>query len=111
MVASAWLTESQPSSADGLTIKGNLECDMVHHQKQLTVAKSAFVKANIQAGTVVVFGELTGNIDSPGRVVLVRGSKVQGKITCKCLHIEEGARFGGQVEMDECVDPADLEYA
>ncbi len=49
--------------------------------------------------TVVVFGQLIGNIFSEGKVLLARGSEVQGDICCSRLHIEDGARFMGRVAM------------
>lgn len=107
---STWLLKNKPAAADGLTIDGNLECAMAHHQGHLTISKDARVEANIHAGTVVIFGQLVGNIFSEGKVSLTRGSEVQGDICCSRLDVEDGARFRGRVVMKECPASADLEY-
>ena len=110
-LVSTWLTKTELSSAEGLVIEGFLECDIAHHQQQLTVSKNARVAANLSARTVVVFGQLTGDIFSEGTVWLARGSDVRGNIHCACLFIEEGAQFSGQIETGERATHANVEYS
>jgi cytoskeletal protein CcmA (bactofilin family) len=110
-VVSTWLTRSKPSSAEGLVIDGNLECALAHHQQQLIVSRNARVDANLHARTVVVFGQLTGDIVCEGKVFLAEGSLVQGNIRCACLNIEEGARFKGQVVLGIDAAEPNVEYS
>ena len=111
VVVSSSLTKTKLSSAEGLVIEGLLECDMAHHQQQLTVNKNARVTANLSAPTVVVFGQLTGDIFSDGKVWLAKGSDVRGNIHSACLFIEEGAQFAGQIETGACATLANVEYS
>ena len=111
VVTSASLTKIKPSSAEGLVIEGLLECDMAHHQQHLTVSQNARVAANLSAPTVVVFGQVTGDIFSAGTVWLAKGSAVWGNIHSACLFIEEGAQFTGRIETGECVANANVEYS
>lgn len=111
VVVSTWLRKNKLSSGEGLVIEGLLECDMAHHQQHLTVSRNARVAANLSARTVVVLGQLTGDIFSDGTVWLARGSDVRGKIHSACLYIEEGAQFTGQIETCECVTHANVEYS
>lgn len=111
VVASTWLRKTRLSSGEGLVIEGLLECDMAHHQQHLTVSRGACVAANLSARTVVVHGQLTGDIISDGTVWLARGSDVRGNIYSACLYIEEGARFTGQIETRECATNANVEYS
>jgi cytoskeletal protein CcmA (bactofilin family) len=97
IIASTWLVKNKLSPAEGLVIDGNLECAMAHHQQHLTISRHANVRADVSASTVVVFGQLTGNIFSDGKVTLARGSDVRGDICCPCLYVEEGARFIGRI--------------
>lgn len=92
-------------------IEGLLECDMAHHQQHLTVSRDARVVANLSAPTVVVLGQLTGNIISDGTVWLARDSDVRGNIHSVCLYIEEGAQFTGEIETCKCATHANVEYA
>jgi cytoskeletal protein CcmA (bactofilin family) len=111
VVAATWLTKTKLSSAEGLVIEGLLECDMAHHQEHLTVSQNARVTANLSAHTVVVFGQLTGDIFSEGTVWLAKGSDVRGNIHSACLFVEEGAQFTGRIETGEWAVPTNVEYA
>jgi len=100
VIAATWLFKDKLSPAEGLKIDGYLECTLAHHREHLTVGKHARVEADLDAHTVVVFGQLIGNIHSDGTVLLAKGSDVKGNIHCACLYIEEGARFKGQIRME-----------
>jgi cytoskeletal protein CcmA (bactofilin family) len=104
VVASSWHVEDQATSAGGLVIDGQLECAAAHHKEHLTVAKHAQVRADVHAKTVLIYGQLIGDIYSDGMVTLARGSKVKGNIYCAALYIDEGATFLGKVKMDEVSD-------
>ena len=99
VMASTQLVGDKPSSMDGLTIDGFLECAIAHHETHVTISERARVVADIHAGTVVVFGQLIGDILSEGKVSLAEGSVVQGDISCSGLCIEDGAQFLGRVAM------------
>lgn len=73
---------------------------MAHHEKLVTVGEYGQVKADLHASTVIVLGQLTGNIYSEGMVSLARGSDVTGNIFCACVVIEDGARFKGGIDME-----------
>jgi cytoskeletal protein CcmA (bactofilin family) len=111
VAASSWLTQNRLSSAEGLVIEGLLECDVVHHQQQLTISKNARVTANLTAPTVVVFGQLIGDIFSDGKVWLAKGSDVRGDIHCAHLFVEEGTLFTGRIETGERATRTNVEYS
>lgn len=111
VMASTRLVKNELSSEEGLVIDGHLACAMVHHQQHLTISEHAHVEANIRAGTVIVLGQLIGDIFSDSKVILASGSDVQGDIHCACLYIEEGARYIGQISSGESAALAHLEYA
>ena len=111
VVVSTWLTKTKLSSAESLVIEGLLECDMAHHQQHLTVSQNARVTATLSAHTVVVFGQLNGDIFSDGTVWLAKGSDVRGNIHSARLFIEEGTRFTGRIETGDCAIHANVEYS
>lgn len=111
VIASTWFVKHKLSPAEGLVIDGFLECAMAHHQQHLTISEQARVQGNIDAPTVVVFGQLIGDIFSEGKVTLANGSDVRGNINCGCLQVEEGARFIGQISSGESATRTDLEYS
>jgi len=89
------------SADEDLVIEGQIEGTIAHHKKNLTVGKEGRVKADIHASSVIVEGQLVGNIHSEGVVSLARSSSVKGDIFCGRIVMEDGARFTGRIEMGE----------
>lgn len=89
------------SADEDLVIEGHIEGTIAHHKKHLTVGKQGRVKADIHASSVIVEGQLVGDIHSEGVVSLARGSDVEGNIFCSRIVMEDGARFAGKIDMGE----------
>ena len=87
------------SADEDLVIEGKIEGTIAHHQKNLTIGKQGRVKADIHATSVLVEGELNGDIHSEILVSLSKTAMVTGNIYCSRLVMEEGATFNGKVEM------------
>ncbi len=89
------------SADEDLIIEGQIEGTIAHHQKHLTVGKQGRVKADIHASSVIVLGQLVGDIHSKGMVSLAKGADVTGNIYCARIVMEDGARFKGKIDMGE----------
>ena len=89
------------SADEDLIIEGHIEGTIAHHKKHLTVGKQGRVKADIHASSVIVLGQLIGDIYSEGMVSLAKGADVKGNIFCTRLFVEDGARFKGNIDMGE----------
>jgi len=84
-----------------LVIEGHIEGTIAHHKKHLTVGKQGRVKADIDATSVIIKGQLVGDIRSDGTVTLAKGADVEGNIFCSRIVMEDGARFKGKIDMRE----------
>ncbi len=89
------------SADEDLIIEGQIEGTIAHHKKNLTVGKQGRVKADIHASSVIVEGQLVGDIHSKGMVSLAKGADVTGNIYCGRIVMEDGARFKGKIDMGE----------
>ena len=89
------------SADEDLIIEGHIEGTIAHHKKHLTVGKQGRVKADIHASSVIVLGQLIGDIHSEGMVSLAKGADVKGDIFCGRIVMEDGARFKGKIDMGE----------
>ena len=67
----------------------------------LIIGETGSVKANISAATLVVRGEVVGNIAASVRVELRGKAGVAGDIETPILVVEEGAHFDGQCHTKE----------
>ncbi len=86
---------------EDLVIEGQVEGTIAHHKKRLTVGKQGRVRADIDASSVIIEGQLVGDIHGDEVVSLASGSDVAGNIFCGRIVIEDGARFNGKIEMGE----------
>ncbi len=87
------------SADEDLVIEGTIEGTIAHHKKNLTIGKKGRVTADIHATSVIVEGELNGDINSDGLVSLAKGATVIGNIYCTRLVMEDGATFNGKIDM------------
>jgi cytoskeletal protein CcmA (bactofilin family) len=87
------------SADEDLIIEGHIEGTIAHHKKHLTVGRQGRIKADIHASSVIVLGQVVGDIHSEGMVSLAKGSEVTGDISCGRIAMEDGARFKGKIDM------------
>lgn len=66
----------------------------------LVVGDAARIDANITCGTIVVHGEVNGNIQAKTGVEIHSTAKVRGDLETASLVIEKGAFFQGASRMD-----------
>lgn len=89
------------SADEDLIIEGIVQGTIKHHNKSLTVGKKGRVKADIHASSVLVLGQLVGDIHCEGTVTLSKGADVVGNIVCGRIAMADGARFKGTIDMEE----------
>jgi cytoskeletal protein CcmA (bactofilin family) len=95
--------------ASGLTIEGKIEGSGhvriagrfkgdVHVQGDLTIEAGAKVTGAVRAVTVIIGGELDGNIEGATRVELLATGVLNGDLKAGSLTVAAGSRMRGQVE-------------
>lgn len=65
----------------------------------LIVGEGARVNANIEAGTVIINGEVIGNVVAKNRVEIHRPAIFKGNIATPSLMVDEGVIFEGRSKM------------
>jgi cytoskeletal protein CcmA (bactofilin family) len=66
----------------------------------LVIGEGAKVAAEITAGTVIVHGEISGNVKAKSAVELHHPARMKGNVETPSLMIEKGVMFEGQTKMD-----------
>jgi cytoskeletal protein CcmA (bactofilin family) len=82
-----------------IRIEGVFEGE-INSQGEVYVGEKSKIKADIIAKTVIVAGEVTGNIEAVSGLQIQKTGKVYGDISGDQLIIEEGAIYKGKVNMD-----------
>ncbi len=65
----------------------------------LIIGEGAKVDAQIEAGTVIINGEVAGNVSARNRVEIHRPAIFRGNITTPSLMVDEGVIFEGSSKM------------
>ena len=101
VIGSTLVIKGELSAEEDLIIEGRIEGTIAHHKKHLTVGEQGRVKGDIHASSVIVLGQLIGDVHCEGMVSLAKGADVKGNIFCVRLVVEDGARFIGNINMRE----------
>lgn len=70
----------------------------------LVVGEAARIDAKITCGTIVVYGEVNGNVQAKRGVEIHAGARLRGDLETASLVIEKGAFFQGASRMDATAD-------
>jgi cytoskeletal protein CcmA (bactofilin family) len=72
----------------------------------LIIGETAIVNAKIKVGTLLVDGEVTGNVRASDKIEIHSTGKLNGDINTAALVIKEGGVFDGTCKMDEGAEEA-----
>lgn len=93
---------------DNLIITGKFK-GTINATGALEIDKSAVCDVDVmKASSIVVSGQVEGNIEAQERVELCNGSKVTGDIHTARLRIADNVEFDGQVSMIESEPDKDI---
>ncbi len=96
-----------------LTFEGTVRIDgkftgTIFTDDTLVVGEGAKVSAEVTCGTIVVHGEVVGNIRARGAVELHQPARVRGNIETPSLMVDRGVIFEGQAKMENLEQPPAL---
>ena len=86
---------------EDLTIEGKVEGKVFLKDHNLTVGANGKIVAEIQAKTVMVLGEVTGNITADDKVEVAATGSMRGDIQAPRVVLADGAKFKGAIDMDK----------
>lgn len=93
------IIKGELSGSEDLTIEGHVEGRIDLKDSVLTIGANGKIKAELFAKSVVILGEVTGNVTASEKVELKDNASVDGDITSPRVAIAEGAHFRGSVDM------------
>jgi cytoskeletal protein CcmA (bactofilin family) len=82
---------AEPLRIDG-TVKGDVYCEQM-----LTIGEKGCVHASIDGDSVVIAGEVQGDIKARRKITLESTARVTGDLTTPGIVIQEGARLEGRI--------------
>ncbi len=94
------------NGSEDLTIEGHVEGTIQLKEHVLTIGPNGRIKAQVFAKSVIVLGEVTGNVTATDKVDIRDNGSVDGDIVSPRVAIAEGAHFRGSVDMQRKGAPA-----
>jgi cytoskeletal protein CcmA (bactofilin family) len=89
------------SGEEDLVIQGKVTGTIQLREKSLTVGAQGQVNANVLAQSIIVEGEVKGDLYGSARVSIRKTGDVQGNIVSPKVSLDEGCRFKGSIDMDQ----------
>jgi len=93
------IIKGELSGSEDLTIEGQVEGKIELRQNLLTIGPNAKIKAQVFAKTVVVEGQVHGNISAGERIDIRDKGIVEGNLAAPRVAIADGAHFRGSIDM------------
>ena len=82
----------------GMRLQGRFE-GKITSPGRLHVSREAKLQADVDAGSIIVEGEVRGNLNASDRVELKQSARYEGDLRATKLVVDEGAVFSGHVSV------------
>jgi len=99
MIGKSIVVKGELRGSEDLTIEGQVEGKIALKQHVLTIGTHGRIRAQVFAKSVIVLGEIIGNIEATERVAIRNEGAVEGDIKAPRVAIAEGAKFRGGIDM------------
>lgn len=87
------------NGSEDLTIEGQVEGKIELRQHVLTIGPNGKIKAAVYAKSVIVLGEVIGDVNASEKVDIRDNGSVEGDLISPRVAIAEGAHFRGTIDM------------
>ncbi len=88
------------SGDEDLTVEGAVEGKITLNGHSVTIGQNGRVTGEIRAKSVVVAGQMKGNITADERTEVAATGHVLGDVRAPRVCVADGARFKGSIDMD-----------
>jgi len=88
------------SGEEDLVIQGNVEGTVRLKDNSISVSEQGRVQADVYARSIIVQGELSGDLYGTESVTVASSGRVSGNIVAPRVVLEDGAKFKGNIDMD-----------
>lgn len=88
------------SGDEDLVIEGRVEGKIDLKQHNVTIGTNGRVRADVFGNTVIVEGEVDGNLFAQQQAIVRKSGAVRGNITAPRVMLEDGSRFRGSIDME-----------
>ena len=105
------IIKGEVSGTEPLFIDGRVEGSINFPNHRVTVGRSSYIRADIQAHDVVVMGSVEGNLLCEDLLDIRADGQIRGDMTAQRIQIEDGALLKGAVEVHSAKKSAEAQAA
>jgi len=87
------------SGNEDLTVDGKIDGKIVLKDHRLTIGTNGRINAEVHAKSVLIQGEVTGNIVADDKVEVASSGSVNGDIAAPRVALADGSSFKGSIDM------------
>jgi cytoskeletal protein CcmA (bactofilin family) len=95
------IIKGELSGGEDLTIEGQVEGKIELRDHMLTIGPNGRIKAQIVAKSIVVLGQVTGNLTATDKVDIRENGAVEGDVAAPRIAIADGSHFRGSIDMQK----------
>jgi cytoskeletal protein CcmA (bactofilin family) len=88
------------SGEEDLSIHGRVQGTVDVKGNSVTIGETGRVKADVYAKTIIVEGEVEGNLFGGDQIILRSSGNVRGNLTAPRVALDDGAQFKGAIDME-----------
>ena len=97
VIAAELTIEGKIEGAGHVRIAGRFKGD-IHVEGNLTIEQGAHLAGELRADTIIISGELQGNIQAASHVELMESGTITGDVKAGSLTVAKGSRMRGKAE-------------
>ncbi len=101
VIGKSIVVKGELRGSEDLTIEGQVEGKITLKQHVLTIGTHGRIQAQVFAKSVIVLGEVVGDIEAAEKVAIRNEGAVEGDIRAPRVAIAEGAKFRGGIDMQQ----------
>ena len=87
------------SGGEDLTIEGRVDGKIELRNHVLTIGSNGQITAQVAAKSIIVLGQVTGNLTATEKVDIRESGSVEGDIVAPRVAIADGSHFRGSIDM------------
>jgi cytoskeletal protein CcmA (bactofilin family) len=86
---------------DKLQVDGKVNGKLYSEKGTLIIGETGKIEGQIDVGTCVIHGAITGDLNARAKVEIHRTGKLHGDVITPALIVEEGSIFNGAIKMSK----------
>jgi cytoskeletal protein CcmA (bactofilin family) len=100
VIGSTIVIDGELKSGEDISIRGTVK-GRIQTTADLFIEEGGQVQAEVETRSIEIKGTVTGNVTAADKYELKEGGRVEGDVRAPRVLVADGARFKGNIDMEE----------